>query len=471
MKKRLVICVLALLAIVFALPAFAQEGMPGIDYEALGGEVVAEGLNTPLGAFIDAEGTLWLSDSGVGGDTEVEMVNPATNEVQTVTIGETSRVMRLVDGELEEIVTLPSMFLGADSTGAAHLYVENGVVYTPFGAWIIGAGEEVTVPYFGTVIRITDGEVESIADLWALELEENPDGTTNLEAHPYGITAGPDGLLYVTDAASNALYSIDPESGEIVTLAVFEGLPGVFPSPYRNDELITDPVPTGVVYDEETGNTYVALLSGAPFVPGSAKVLLVEPDGTVSDFATGLTMLTDMKMGPDGNLYVTQFGMFTEQGPQPGSGSVYRILPDGTSELVLTGLAFATALAIDADGNAYVVTDLFAPGTGTVIRFDGLTAMPLWKCPRWKRLLRAGKPRPAARGAVLEPPLQLRNWNKKGGVPVMGAPPFLRSHDEADGDDEQENPVETFHGGGRQAKRDARAEQRPADQANRHESR
>lgn len=28
-----------------------------------------------------------------------------------------------------------------------------------------------------------------------------------------------------------------------------------------------------------------------------------------------MTMLTDMQMGPDGNLYVVSFGLVTEEGP------------------------------------------------------------------------------------------------------------------------------------------------------------
>jgi len=124
------------------------------------------------------------------------------------------------------------------------------------------------------------------------------------------------------------------------------------------------------------GSIYVSFLSGAPFIPGSAKVVSVAADGTVSDFATGLTMLTDLRTGPDGALYATQFGMFTEQGPVPGSGAVVRIKEGDASEILVPGLMFPTSIDFNADGDAFVtVNGVGAPGSGQVVKFAGLTTM------------------------------------------------------------------------------------------------
>jgi sugar lactone lactonase YvrE len=137
-----------------------------------------------------------------------------------------------------------------------------------------------------------------------------------------------------------------------------------------------DPVPTAVAFDD-AGNAYVSLLSGYPFIPGSAKIVRVTPEGEISDYATGLTMPTDLQRGPDGELYAVQFGMFTEQGPAPNAGSLVRVKEGTASEVVVSGLSFPTSLAFDQDGNAYVtINGLGAPGSGAVMRFDGLTSMP-----------------------------------------------------------------------------------------------
>jgi hypothetical protein len=155
----------------------------------------------------------------------------------------------------------------------------------------------------------------------------------------------------------------------------FEGISGVFPSQTRGGELIADPVPTGVVVNED-GSAFVSFLSGAPFVPGSAKVVQVSAEGEVSDYATGLTMLTDLTRGPDGNLYAVSFGMFTQEGPVFNSGAIIRILEDGSSEIVVDGLPFATGIALDADGNGYVtINGIAIPQAGMVVRYDGLTEM------------------------------------------------------------------------------------------------
>lgn len=371
---RNTVILVALVLVIIAVPSLAQDGPPPMP--ELTGDIVLGGLNGPQGLHIDAEGNLWVIDSGFGGDEVIESVDPMSFEVISATLGETSQIIQLgSDGEPQVVANLPSVAVGTEFLGGGRLVEMDGVVYATVGVWHISIGEEVTVPFHAQVVSIQDGEAATVADLWAHELANNPDGTDNLESHPYGIIAGADGLLYVADAAANALIAVNPETGEMSTVAVFDGLPGVFPNPWRQGELITDPVPTSVAFNDD-GEVFVSLLSGAPFIPGSAKVVQVADDGSVSDFAAGLTMLTDLKLGPDGNLYAVSFGMFTEEGPVFNSGSVIRILEDGASEIVIEGLPFATAIALDEDGNGYVAINGAAiPEAGMVVYYEGLTAM------------------------------------------------------------------------------------------------
>jgi len=215
--------------------------------------------------------------------------------------------------------------------------------------------------------------VSEASPLWQLERDNNP-VSTEVDTHPYGLLAGPDGNLWVADAGMNALLKVDPATDDAAIVATFDPLPGVFPNPNYANEMLTDAVPTGVALAD--GVIYVSFLSGAPFIPGSAKVVMVGEDGAVSDYATGLTMLTDLRTGPDGALYATQFGLFTERGPVPGSGAVIRIRPGDASEVVAPGLMFPTSLDFNADGDAFVtVNGVGAPGSGQVVRFAGLTGM------------------------------------------------------------------------------------------------
>jgi uncharacterized protein GlcG (DUF336 family) len=231
-----------------------------------------------------------------------------------------------------------------------------------------------TIADMATIVAVTDGSYEIVANTWDFERENNPDGTALIDSHPYGLNVGPDGLLYVADAGGNSVYTVDPASGEIELIAAVDPIPGVFPSDTRGGELLADPVPTGIEWDEE-GYLLVSYLSGAPFVPGTSGVKYLEDDGTLVDYATGFTMLTDIRMGPDGYLYGTQFGMFTEQGPVPNSGSVVRIYGDAEYDLVVDGLPFATSLDFDDAGNLYVtINGVGAPGSGQVLMFEGAAA-------------------------------------------------------------------------------------------------
>ncbi|MEO8394883.1 MAG: ScyD/ScyE family protein [Chloroflexota bacterium] len=376
MRSKLI---LLLSLFVLAVPVFAQDD--ALPAPQLDGKIVLQGLNGPQGVYVADDGSVYVIDSGVGGEETIPYVNTTTQEPIDAKLGQTSRVLRLTsEGGAEEVALLPSVATDEDLMGGARLTELNGVLYATVGTWNRALGEKVTIDHFDQVVRLGEAGIETAADLWAHERANNPDGTDNIESHPYGITSGADGRLYVADAAANALIAVNVETGETETVAVFEGLPGAFPSATRKGALITDPVPTGVAI-AENGMIYVSLLSGAPFIPGSAKVVQVAEDGTVSDFATGLTMLTDLQMGSDGNLYATSFGMFTQQGPVPNSGSVIRILKDGAAETVIAGLPFATALGLDANGNGYVAINGAAiPNAGMVVYYEGLTAiqgMPL----------------------------------------------------------------------------------------------
>lgn len=339
-----------------------------------GGEIFASGFNGPQGILVDPEGNVWVIEAGMGGDEEINFVAPGNPEPAPSPIGDTSRIIMITpDGEQTEVAALPSVFAAQiEFIGGGRLALHDGVLYATNGQWIEGVTTE-RYRMMASIVRIENGEGVEIANTWAYEEANNPDGTIR-DSHPYGITPGPDGWLWVADAGGNALLRVDPASGTIETVTAFAGLPGVFPNPFRNDAMEADPVPTAVVFDED-GNAYVSLLSGAPFIPGSAKVLKITPDGEISDYAVGLTMLTDLRRGPDGELYAVQFGLFTEEGPVPDAGAVVRIKEGEGSEVVLESLPFPTSLDFDSDGNAYItINGVGAPGSGAVLKVEALTA-------------------------------------------------------------------------------------------------
>ena len=341
---------------------------------------VAGGFNWPQGIIVADDGSIWVVDSGMGGETEFSMPNPQTGESTPITFGMSARVVRIApDGSQTVVAALPSIMMGtgqeAETAGGARLAILDGTVYVTSGIWQGGFEGGERIDLAASVASIKDGVVTEVANTWSIEEAENPGGFI-LDSHPYGITAGPDGNLWVADAGGNTLLKVDPATGEIELVAVFDGVPSPLPNPGRGGAMESDPVPTGVVVSAN-GTAYVSLLPGFPFLPGSSKVVMVSADGTVSDYATGFSMLTDLRLGPDGYLYAVSIGQFTEQGPVFNSGAIIRIHEGDASEVLVDGLSFPTSIDFDGDGNAYVTINGWAspPGAGQVIMLAGLAGM------------------------------------------------------------------------------------------------
>jgi sugar lactone lactonase YvrE len=333
--------------------------------------VVADGFNAPMGILVGEAGEIYVTESGSGGADTVNMPSPFTGEMTAYAYGESARVTRVApDGKTSVIASLPSLFVSPmESVGGARLAMLDGDLYATVG----GYGSHPEAPEaFAAVVRVEDGGFSQVAGLVAYENEHNPDGFKH-ESNPYALVAGPDGHLWATDAAGNTLLQIDPSNGGIELKAVFDGIPSPIPSAHRGGEMKTDPVPTGIVFGEG-GDVFVSFLTGIPFVPGSAKVVRVAQDGSVTDYATGLTMLTDLRRGPDGKLYAVSFGRFTEEGPVPNSGALLRIAEGEGSEEIATGLAFPTSLGFNEDGDAYVtvMNSLAESDAGALIKLDGV---------------------------------------------------------------------------------------------------
>jgi sugar lactone lactonase YvrE len=223
------------------------------------------------------------------------------------------------------------------------------------------------------------GEFAVVADIGTYEIENNPHPAA-VDSNVYGMDIAADGDLVVADAGGNTVYHVVPATGELSVLAVIPGIvppadpsaPAGTPTAAAPPEL--DAVPTGVAANP-AGGVFVGLLSGGPFPPGAAKVVGVTEDGTVTDVATGLTMCTDVAIGPDGQMYAVQISENFLVDP-PAPGSVVRVFANGTIEPVVPGLMLPNGIAFDAAGNLYIATGTVTPPgmdpAGMVLRIDGV---------------------------------------------------------------------------------------------------
>lgn len=362
------------LALLLAVSVFAPAGMASAE---VSGVTVARGLNGPMGVLVAPDGSVWVVDSGVGGPTEIQLPNPAEpDKPEIIKIGSTARVVQITpDGKQTDVASLPSVMMVAEgeTAGAGRLALLDGTLYVTSAAWNEGAGPQ-RMPNMAAIVKVENGQVNEVANTWDLEAAQNPDPYVK-DTHPFGILAGPDGQLWVADSGGNDVLKVDPSTGKVELVAVFSALPGPIANAERGGKHEIEPVPTGLAWGAD-GDLYVALLPGIPFLPGSAKVVHLGQDGVVRDFATGLTMLTDLRLGPDGNLYAVSIGQFTEQGPVPNSGALIRVKGGTASEVVLDGLSFPTSVDFTPKGDAYVaINGVGAPGSGEVVLFKNVTGL------------------------------------------------------------------------------------------------
>lgn len=342
--------------------------------------VFASGLLNPRFLTFGPDETLYVTEAGNAGDEEFfapagEGTPESTAPITTA--GPSGQVTAIApDGTKSILATgLPSHSFGTEVIGAAGIVFSDGKLYVAVGGPGPAAAVIPPAPNRESVVSIdpATGAVTLVADVGAYERANNPDPNA-VDTDLYGLTAGSDGNLYVADAGGNAVYKVDPASGEVTLLAVVPGLPspGGAANEARGGQPEIDPVPTGVAPAPD-GGVYVGLLSGGPFIPGTAKIIHIAQDGTITDVAVNVTMVAGVTVGPDGAIYAAQISE-NFLGDPPALGSIIRVGDDGVATTVLPGLLLPNDVAFGPDGMLYVVTittsEVGLPPMGQVLRCD-----------------------------------------------------------------------------------------------------
>jgi plastocyanin len=182
----------------------------------------------------------------------------------------------------------------------------------------------------------------TVADIGEFN-KKNPPPEDNGDAIPTGnpfAMAAHAGKLYITDGNYNRIHAVTP-GGEVSILHAFRA----------------DTVTTGITVGPD-GNLYVTQFSPEPYIGGTARVDRVTPGGQATEgVAKGLRNAIDLAFGPDGRMYVLQFVSDFDAARRryfPFGGKVLRIEPDGRATEVVTNLMFPTAMRFGPDGALYV---------------------------------------------------------------------------------------------------------------------
>ena len=216
----------------------------------------------------------------------------------------------------------------------------------------------------GGEVRMEDGSGASatVIVLTRLPISEPDPNTVYRFSNPWGFALSADGsTLYLNDASMNALVRINTATGRWERIVRFP--PSQNSTPVGPP--VIDAVPTSVrIYGEQL---LVSFLTGFPFIPGSARVLAVNPTTrAVEPFIFGLTSVTDVLWRPTSGdrpqFFVLEFSQNQSQQPPPPG----RLLRYDTPmpEVVSADLRAPVSLALDASSNTLYVLEL----TGRLLR-------------------------------------------------------------------------------------------------------
>lgn len=281
---------------------------------------IATGLHGPMGVETDSNGNLWVSEGGT--DTADANGDTHNNDGKVVVI--------TPSGSQSDAIINLSSYANVHSDelqGTVHLLRDDGTLYVLSGDYLYIAD----ISHFKPGDTPIDANTLPKEDIGSVISQIPSSNNPEHDSHPYNLTKGPDGDLYIADAGANAIvhrkgpnnYSILAELPLIANPA-FPGLGGP----------TVQPVPTSISYD---GNDFlVTTLTGFPFPQGQANIYKVSASGDVSVYQSGFTMLVDQARGNDGKHLVVQYAssFSPASGYAPNSGSL--IWADGQTQTPLT---------------------------------------------------------------------------------------------------------------------------------------
>jgi glucose/arabinose dehydrogenase len=341
--------------------------------------VVASGLNAPRGMRFGPDGDLYLAEAGTGGTNSTASICPADQVVPPVgpyTGGMTGRISKFDKSWNRTTVAsgfASTMDAMGDLLGAQDVQFMNGTLY----ALISGGGcshGNPTLPNGVVQVNTSNGTWRYVADISAF-MHANP------VEYPNASDFEPDGTSYSMTTVNNALHVVEPNSGELLRVDQFSGLISreidfsasqghMVPTSvlYKNGSYLIGNLN---LFPIEPHTSRVMTVSNFPAGTGTGVPGLNVPGPYyVVASKAGFATIVGLATGPmNGLLYVLQLAPNTPSGyPQPGFGKVTRINPDGSLTDVVTGLSVPTAMTFGPNGKLYISNFGAAPaGAGQIV--------------------------------------------------------------------------------------------------------
>lgn len=348
MRAKMLLLVFFVLFSLSLLPTMAQE--PAM-------VVLVGGLNSPRGISYSPDGTLYIAESGVGGNLSVP--GPFDGPVL---LGFSGRVLAWRNDNLTTVIDyLPSAQVESAPGAPIEVLGSMDVELAEDELWLLSGHILPNISQTALAIGFDANtlRIKHVIDLYAYELENETDGTGEYLSNPTDIEFFPEGkIALIADTGANVIFR-KGEDDSFSVLHVWED----------------NPVPTGIDISDDGSSYDIAFLSGYPFAQGTGRVELYNADNDELLVSYGnLTTVTDVLIEPNGTILAVQYAIFDidRGGWQPNTGSLVAIAPDGTVTTVLSDLNFPYSIAKNpADGSyAISVNTVGEFGAGQVIGFS-----------------------------------------------------------------------------------------------------
>lgn len=323
--------------------------------------VFATDLNNPRGLKFGPDCKLYVAEAGLGGTENSDKQCPQLVPPDGPYLGSTTggRISKFGSDGVRLTVTnnLPTAISHyGDILGPSDVAFIGNTLYALLFA---GCGHGVPTVPTSVVKMNANGTFTVIADLGAWRV-------SHPVAHPPTYDFDAEGAWYNMISVGNYLYVVDANHGEVVKITTDGVITSVVDLSARYGHL----VPTALAYH---GNLYVGNIGLFPFADGNSNIYKVTPDGQTKIVETGLTAILGLVFDNRDRMYVLETTTGKRTGDEyttPGTGKVIRVNPDASKEVIATGLSNPSAIAYGPDGNLYVLNWGFgaAAGVGEILK-------------------------------------------------------------------------------------------------------
>jgi hypothetical protein len=323
--------------------------------------VYASGFNNPRGLKFAPDGNLYVAEGGAGGSMSTVGLCTQVPDVGPYTGGFTARISKVAP---DRVVTTVVDHLPSSQTIAALGSLTSGVADVAFmgnSLYAIMAGAGCSHGLAGTdntVLRVNpDSTTTAVADLSVFQ-KANP------VANPNPGDFEPDGTWYSMIAVRGTFYAIEPNHGELDAIS----MGGQVRRIADISDIQGHIVPTALASDGH--DFYVGNLDTFPIKDGSSKIMKITPGGSITTVFIGFSDILGLAFDSKGRLYVLE-NTTGNPFPTPGTGKILRVNGKNDYTEIATGLMLPTAMTFGPDGNLYVSNWGFGPppvGIGQVLK-------------------------------------------------------------------------------------------------------